>query len=67
VTQTEAEKACTSSDLSEMLAEYGAGFSKRLEKGRGATALASKQSVNNQPVVGISLPERRKGISKVCS
>lgn len=61
------KKICASSGLSEGLAQYGFGFLKRLEKGRDATALASNQSANNQSVADISLPERRKGISKVCS
>lgn len=67
MTQTEIEKPCASSGLSEMFAQYGSGFLKRLEKGRGATVLASNQSANNQPMAGVSLLERRKGISKVWS
>lgn len=58
MTQRETEKACDSTGLSEMLVQYGSGFLKKLEKGRGATV--SNQSTNNQPMTDISFPERRK-------
>lgn len=38
MTQTEIEKACSSSGLSEVFAQYGSGFFTRLEKGRGVAS-----------------------------